>query len=135
MNQSQKLAIILPGIFAMCAVLSISFLSHSYATAQTPSDPQCETTYTVIYSNPEKFDEAKTINSLKQNLSNIDFSGDILGSHPWWSYIHISKPDANSVSELTIPTASGQADSIVTKTMQGIDGISKVDSMITAWCN
>jgi hypothetical protein len=82
-----------------------------------------------------KFNETKTIDVLKQSLSNIDFSGDVLDGNPWWSYMHISKPDANSASTLIVPTVSGSVDNIVAKTMQGVDGVLKVDSMMTAWCS
>ncbi|MDE1872443.1 MAG: hypothetical protein KGH99_03080, partial [Thaumarchaeota archaeon] len=39
---------------------------------------QCESTYTIIYNDPMKFNEVKTTDALKQSLSNIDFSADVL---------------------------------------------------------
>ncbi|MDE1826467.1 MAG: hypothetical protein KGH83_02615 [Thaumarchaeota archaeon] len=47
--------------------------------------------------------------------------------------MHISKHDTNAISTLTVPTVSGAVDNIVTKTMQGMDGV-KVDNMMTR-CN
>jgi len=135
MNRDKKLIIALPIVFAVYSILLILFLPHAYAITPVPSGPQCESTYTIIYNDPMKFNESKTVDALKQSLSNIDFSGDVLDGNPWWSYIHISKPDANSTSTLTVPTVSGAVDNIVAKTMQGVDGVLKVDSMMTAWCN
>jgi len=134
-RDNKKLIIALPAAFAICSILSILFLPHAYAITQEPSGPQCESIYTIIYNDPIKFNETKTIDALKQSLSNIDFSGDVLDGQPWWSYMHISKPDTNSTSTLTVPTVSGEVDNIVTNTMQGMDGVLKVDSTMTAWCN
>lgn len=135
MNGDKKRISALPITVGMCSILLILFLPHSYAITQSPIGPQCESTYTIIYNDPMKFNEVKTTDALKQNLSDIDFSADVLDGHPWWSYMHISKPDANATSTLTVPTVSGMVDSIVTKTMQGMDGVLKVDSMMTTWCN
>lgn len=135
MNIDKKRIVTLPITIGMYAILLILFFPHSYAITQSPSGPQCESTYTIIYNDPMKFNEAKTTDALKQSLSNIDFSADVLDGHPWWSYMHISKPDTNSTSTLTVPTVSGVVDNIVTKTMQGIDGVLKVDSVMTTWCN
>lgn len=135
MNRDKKIIIALPVAFAIYSILLILFLPHAYAVTQEPRGPQCESTYTIIYNDPMKFNETKTVDTLKQNLSNIDFSGDVLDGQPWWSYMHISKPDINSTSTLTVPTVSGAVDNIVTNTMQGMDGVLKVDSMMTAWCN
>lgn len=124
--------------FVACYAILTLFLPHVLAAVETnpvPSGPQCETTYTIIYDNPTKFDEEKTVDVLKQNLSNIDFSADVLGGHHWWDYLQISKPDANSTSSLTIPTMSISADKIVRETMQGMDGVLRVDSIITTWCS
>ncbi len=137
-NRDQKLAITLPVIFVVYSVLLILFFPHAHAynqTAKVPSGPQCETTYTVIYKDPTKFDEPKIIDVLRQNLSGIDFSADVLDGHQWWDYIHVSTTDANSMSTLTIPTVSGSTDTIVKETIQKIDGVLKVDSMITRWCS
>lgn len=138
MNRDQKLAITLPMVFAVYSVLLILLLPHAHAstqTAQIPIGPQCETTYTIIYKDPTKFDEPKTLDTLKQSLSGIDFSADVLDGHQWWDYLYISTPDANYTSTITIPTVSSLADKIVEETMQKTDGVLKVDSMITTWCS
>ncbi len=137
MNRNQKTIFVLPAILIF-SVLSIVFLPHAYADAQptqVPQGPQCGTAYTIIYSDPTKFDDVKTIDSLKQSLSSIDFSAEVLDGHQWWDYMNISKPDNNSTSILTIPTVSSLADKIVIETIQGLDGVSKVGSTITTWCN
>ena len=138
MNRDQKLAIALPVIFIIYSVSVILFLPHAHASVQAiqvPSGPQCETTYTVTYKDPTKFDEIKTVGALKQSLSGVDFSADVLDGHQWWDYMHVSNPDVNSTSTITIPTVSGSVDKIVTETMQSMDGILKVDDTITTWCS
>ncbi|MGI0047202.1 MAG: hypothetical protein ACREBB_08450 [Nitrosotalea sp.] len=135
MSRNPKIAITLPVTFTVFSVLLILFLPHANAVLQIPSGPQCESTYTVIYTEPAKFNETNTINILKQNLANIDFNADVLDGHPWWDYMHISKPDENNTSSLTIPTVSGVVDDIVRKTMQDVDGVLKVDDVMMTWCN
>lgn len=135
MNRHQKLAIVLPAIFVIYSALLFLLVPHAHAaTENPPTGPQCKTTYTVVYKDPSKYDEAGTIDALKQNLSGIDFSAEVLDGHQWWTYIEIDRPDANSTSTLTIPTVSGTADRIVNETMLGMDGVLKVDSMISTWC-
>lgn len=135
MNKDLKIFTAMPVAFAIFSILTILFLPNAHAVMQTPSGPQCESEYSIIYAEPAKFNETNTINILKQNLANIDFSADVLDGHPWWDYMHISKPDENSTSSLTIPTVSGAVDNIVRKTMPNIDGVLKVDDIMTAWCN
>ncbi len=135
MNRHQKLAIVLPVIFAVYSVMLFLLVPHAHALPENPPiGPQCKTTYTVLYKDPSKFDEAKTIDSLKQSLSGIDFSSEVLDGHDWWTYIEVRSPDANATSSITIPTVSGEADRIVNQTMLGLDGVLRVDSMITTWC-
>ena len=136
MNRDKKLAIVLPVIFMLYSALLFILVPHAHAALENPPiGPQCKTTYTVVYKDPSKYDEGRTIDALKQSLSGIDFSAEVLDGHEWWSYIQVQSPDANSTGTVTIPAVSAQADRIVNDTMLGMDGVLRVNNLISTWCS
>jgi hypothetical protein len=77
----------------------------------------CETTWTLVYNDPSKYDESKIMNELKENLSNDDFSDCVNNSQPW-TFVSISKPDVHGIVKLTLPTASLNSSQKITKIMK-----------------
>lgn len=83
----------------------------------------CETTWTLVYNDPTKYDESKIMNVLKENLSDDDFRDCVTASQPW-TYVSISKPDENGTVKLTLPTASLNSSQKIMKIFSGMEGIS-----------
>lgn len=86
----------------------------------------CETTWTLVYNDPSKYDESKIMNMLKENLLNDDFSDCVINSSPW-TFVNISKPDVHGIVTLTLPTASVNSSQKITKIMKNfsrMEGIS-----------
>ena len=118
----------------LTAVILFAIYNSPQESRQQYEGPLCGTSYTIIWNDVTKYDESKIINSLKVGLSQSDFSGDVVGSHPWWEYVSISKPDENGTSSFSIPSANMDILNNATAILEKIDGISRVNAAKVTWC-
>ena len=93
----------------------------------------CETTMTIVYAEPSKYNKTVILNTLQNNLSKDNF-GDVYGTDFWWKYVSISPIEENGTVKLTIPSANGQTINMTEKIVSKIDGISRILPDITGWC-
>lgn len=84
----------------------------------------CVTTMTIIYKEPEKYNETVILDTLRHSLSKDDFE-DIHGSVIWWKSVIINTKDKHVV-KVGIPSENMHTINMTKDILGNMDGVAAI---------